>query len=369
MQEKIIIKILFLFVLSRIALCTIGYLAQKEFAIYNFSIQRHPSHSNPILKIWARNDSGYYLDIAENGYPKLNASNANEKHAQYSFFPLYPFLIYVVATLPLIDFFDAGLLISNISLILLAYYLYKLSQIYYGNNVAEASLYVLFASPVSFILSGIFSEALFICVVVVSLYHAANRKWFFAGITAMLAILCRPVGVFIFIPLSVIFLKSFKSWKYAINPKLIFLTFIPLGVFILMAVNYYYTKDAFMFLHNPGYPGTMQNPLLSIYKGLADSFFTFHFLATYTCVTIALWIIFYKHITLAHHLLIASFVLIPLSFGLMSMPRMILAAFPFYILVAAVCCKYKMTTPILVTLSILQGFLFTCWVLGLGNII
>ena len=136
-----------------------------------------------------------------------------------------------------------------------------------------------------------------------------------------------------------------------------------------MWINYFYTDDPFMFIHNAGYKGKIENPAINLYNGLTSSYFTLGFLAWFTLSFILAWIFFCKHLNLPLNIIILYSVFIPMSYGLMSMPRMMLAAFPFFILTASVSVKYKIQNALVIVLSIIQGYFFVCWCLGFGNVI
>lgn len=358
------------FLFSRIMLILIGYLTINEFHLHG--IERYScdqlSHNN-LLNLFGNYDTGWYMEIAKNWYPKLSNYPLQTTFAQYNFFPLYPALIKCVHFFTGIDFFIAGILISNLCLIASATLIYKIGDFLFNPETGKIAVAFLYAGPVSFLLSGAYSESVYLFLLLFSIYSALKGRWLQAGLFGLFITLCRPIGVFIFFPLLVIYLKSINFSFAQINKKIGHLLFIPAGVLILMLLNYIYSGDALMFIHNPHYSGSLHSPFSVLAEGFANNYFTFRFLSGFTLIYILVWLIFYKHLPLALHLVILYSILIPLSYGLMSMPRMILVAFPFILLSSTISIKYKIQQPLIIACSLIQGYLAVCWFLGFGNIV
>ena len=358
------------FLFSRIIILIIGYLAIFEFKIAGLPRKACGEYcQNKLLGLFGNFDTGWYLEIAKNGYPKLSDYPLGTTFAQYNFFPLYPAIIKSIHLLMHVDYFYAALIISNLCLIASSIVIYKIAERLYNVEIAKNAVAVLFATPVSFLLSGAYSESLFLVLSVSSIFFALKGKWVFAGLMGMLATLTRPIGVFVILPLLMLYLQSINFSVKSIRKNSVFLLLIPLGVIILMTNSIYFTGKLFLFANNPHYSGGISSPISILIHGFTDDYTTFNFLAFYAAVYIIVWILFYKHIRPAFHLIFAYTLLIPLSYGLMSMPRMLLVCFPFILMIASIAHKYKIQQAVILTLSIFQGYLLVCWFLGFGNVI
>ncbi|MDX2172176.1 MAG: hypothetical protein SFY56_03605 [Bacteroidota bacterium] len=361
---------LYYFLFSRLALCAIGYLTINEFKLH--SIERYSCgvySENKFLNLFGNYDTGWYLDIAENWYPILKNYPDGTNFAQYNFFPLYPALIKLIGTFTPLSFFVAALLISNLCLIGSGFIMHKIATLFYNNSIAKKIVAFLYASPVSFLLSGAYSESLYLFLLLLSIYYALKHKWLLSGIAALLVTLSRPIGVFIFFPLLVIYLQHLNFNLKSINKQILFLLFIPLGVVLLMLHSYFYCSDFLLFVHNPHYQSSTSFPTTTLWQGYQASYFSFKFFALYVSAFVIIWFIFYKHISLWMHSINIYTLFVPLCFGLMSMPRMLLVAFPFLFVLSSVSHKYKIQNALIIASTLLQGYMAVCWFLGFGNVV
>ena len=158
----------------------------------------HPS-TNPLLDAATRWDAKAYVDIAHDGYGAVPANNA--------YFPLYPLLMRLLATLlggGDDAYLLAGLLISNLALLVALAYLTRLVAI--DHDVAagpRAALYLL-VFPTSVFLSVVYPESLLIALTLGAVYHARRAEWLPAGVLGVLAALTRPfIGAAVALPIAV----------------------------------------------------------------------------------------------------------------------------------------------------------------------
>ncbi len=143
-------------------------------------------------------DGLHYINIALNGYKK------NE----VAFFPLYPLLIRLGATVSSISFPISALLISWASLLTILLILPRyLSHIGLRKTSGWFLVFIL-TFPTSFFLQSAYSESLFILLVLFCLLCNKKGKFLAAALFAYLAGMTRVVGFFLVIPL---FLSSAKK--------------------------------------------------------------------------------------------------------------------------------------------------------------
>jgi hypothetical protein len=158
----------------------------------------HPS-TNPLLDAATRWDAKAYVDIAHEGYGAVPANNA--------YFPLYPLLMRVLAA-PLGGSDDAylvaGLVISNLALLIALLYLVRLVAIDHDAAAAlRAALYLL-VFPTSVFLSVVYPESLLIALSIGAVYHARQGQWVRSGALGALAALTRPfIGAAVALPIAI----------------------------------------------------------------------------------------------------------------------------------------------------------------------
>ncbi|WP_269851356.1 hypothetical protein [Methanosarcina horonobensis] len=156
--------------------------------------------NNVWLDIWGVWDTGWYLDISQNGYTARPLDELISFQTNVVFFPLYPLLMRFLGSI-IGNQYTAGVIISNFSLIVACIYLYKLVRLDSDESSAFRSVKYLLLFPISFILSGVFTESLYLALALMCFYYARTGKWQLAGIFGFFLSLTRSVGVLIVLPL------------------------------------------------------------------------------------------------------------------------------------------------------------------------
>src|SRR5262249_8666929 len=139
-------------------------------------------------------DSTWYMKIAKYGYTWQPTA---EGGTNIAFPPLYPMLLKVVSTLlswltlgwdwgnqAYGTIISAGLLISNVSFFVALVLLIRLLTPMVGRTGAALVAMVLASLPLSFFYSALYTEGLFLLLVVGALYVARTNlpgKWMIAG--------------------------------------------------------------------------------------------------------------------------------------------------------------------------------------------
>ena len=107
------------------------------------------------------------------------------QQSNVAFFPLYPNLIRVVHYLvPLSG--DAGWLlvgitVSNAALVVALIYLYQLVRLDFDQSTAARTVLYLCVFPTTLFLSAVYSESLFLALIVSAFYYARSGRWLVVG--------------------------------------------------------------------------------------------------------------------------------------------------------------------------------------------
>jgi hypothetical protein len=187
-------------------------------------------------------DSLHYMDIAKNWYVSQGDQLIN-----IVFFPLYPLLIRLATTDPVYTNFWA-LLISNLSSVIACLYLYKIAKLDYDDNAAVKAVLFMVVFPTSFFLSMMYTEGLFLALVIASFYYARTGKWWAAGPLALLATLTRLAGLVLIPALMAEYLHQ-KKWnprKIDLNMAWVFLA--GGGFLIYLGLNNHVTGNPLAFM-------------------------------------------------------------------------------------------------------------------------
>lgn len=193
---------------------------------------------NPYLLSWANFDGEHYLSIAQVGYKGL----------EQAFFPIYPILMRFLAQpfgVNLYSLTIAGLTISNLSFILALIFLHKLIKIDFPKRIALLTLTSLIIFPTSFYFGALYTESLFLLLIVLSFYFGLKNNWKLAGIFGMIASATRVFGILL-LPALIIEAWQKKDWSY----KLLWLLLIPLGLGAYLYYLWLTTGDPLIFYHN-----------------------------------------------------------------------------------------------------------------------
>ena len=166
--------------------------------------------------------------------------------------------------------FISGLLISNLAF--LATYFTNLFRISQVRNRGPSRLIHVSLFPTAFIFSAVFSESLFVLCMISAFYFANRNRWFLAGLFGGLVALTRSVGVFISLPLLLLYLQSRSFNLHKIRADILCLAFVPLGLGVFCLQCYLVTGDFLAFAHiqQTGWGHELTNPLMVLWRSLGD---------------------------------------------------------------------------------------------------
>jgi len=146
-----------------------------------------------IWGVWARWDSNWYVQIADEGYsysPDLSVESS------VAFFPLYPIAIKALALLTG-NALAAGILINNGSFLLALMFFYQLAGLDIDSSATRRAVFYLAAFPGSFFFSSAYSEGLFLLVSILATLCARRQSWYWAAFWAALSAASRAPGFLI----------------------------------------------------------------------------------------------------------------------------------------------------------------------------
>jgi hypothetical protein len=139
------------------------------------------------------------------------------------------------------------LLISNIFSFISICLLYILIKFDFGNIIAKrSSIYFLFF-PVAYFFSVMYTESLFMTLMLLTFYYSRRENWLLVGIFGFFATLTRMFGLILFFPMIYLYFKrnNFKKFDY----KIIWLGLIPLAILFLYSYFFFTTGDFFAQQH------------------------------------------------------------------------------------------------------------------------
>lgn len=365
-KYNVILIIISLVVLSRLSMYLIyalgkGVLFQSNSSFFN------------LFNIW---DAGWYRSIIERGYNTHYTMNIDGQ-ANWAFFPLYPMIIKLIHLIIPVNINILGSIISTLFFIalLIMSYLYIIET---RGNAKEGLFFVIIMTfgIYSFYFSVLYTESLYLFLLVTSLYFLHKRNYLLVGIFGALLSATRNMGVMLVFAVAVQYLydyfKNNKSIKKILsdtfkNTNLILgVSLIPLGLFLYMSHLWRLLGDPMAFSNvQIAWAKKISNPitnLISAYSkggGLAASYLLLWVVFSFVCIV---WLIANKRY--AESILGIIFILIPLSTGFQSLPRYIIGSFVYYLAfsdIVAVINKKFLNRLIIISFTLSEIFLLVLW--------
>lgn len=329
-----------------------------------------------IKSTWYKNDTGWYLDIAKNGYkamPKDSIGFCDDrgiKQSSYAFFPLFPVSIYTFSELFNLKLYQSGFwlswLLSTIAFIVGYYTIYVFAK---NKQIAFTSICLIILFPFHFYYSIPYTESLFLSLLGASFLSIYYKKYSLFALAASGLVLVRPNGLVMLLPLALYFLernnlsllpkniynkpKNYLALLLFIIPVIIFLTF----------CYYEYTLTGDFFAFKTAQKGWCKDGEIFFWNTLlkSNNLNEIYNSAYTTLVLLFLTLLFYK---LPLSLTILSFIgiLMPLVAGTsVSMHRYISVVFPVFMLLAYYIYKFNTQLKSIIFILLFTSHLVSYW--------
>lgn len=369
------------FTMSRIALLLVGLLAVFYILplmarnMTRYSLADNTRLPRALWLMWHRFDSGFYVDIAKNGYW---AATTLHSPSNWVFYPLYPLLMRPIGLMlggSDVAYNLAGLIVGNVAAIASFVLLYKLTRLELGSEVARRAVVLLAIFPTSFYLSAIYPFSLFLALSIGALYAARRQHWTVAALCGGLAALTRAQGLLLLVPLlweywqvmsdryapptvsaSMSIAARMRAWMFSrlrgpmralrdvrALPSMLSFALVPLGALLFALYAQAKTGDALASSHNEIYWGRhFVPPWTLLLHSLAHSsqanpldwnFWLLNNVAAVLFLLATLWA--FRSLPIIYALYMLVMVLSPLSSGSMqSLGRYYVVVFPVMMLLA-----------------------------------
>ena len=261
-------------------------------AVHFYDDPRIKNQSFNLLKSISVWDGQWYLEIAKNGYPKIDINKtqldieSNQPH-KYAFFPLYP-LILSSLNLLINNIELTALLLSSTLLIinfcLLHLFISKIDK----PNIAAKTVWLLFLCPWALFYRFYFSEGLFLTILLLFVINLFKKNYFKSSLFLSLLLVTRANGLLLIPLLFCEFIKYHRQQSIKIILfkclQLLIIIFLPLSIWLLF--NYLQTNNFLTILKVRNYGvndslwhsiKTIINPLLSnLYRIIQFPYLSFH---------------------------------------------------------------------------------------------
>lgn len=362
------------FLASRLMLLAVGLLTLVNIRPLTNTGNPLSQSAHQALNIWGASDSGWYLDLATNGYQLVPAANGQ---ANWAFFPAMPGLAAGLARLTRLTPFEAMLVVSNLSFLIALILVHRLARQAFNAKTADVTVVLLCVAPASYIFSAAYTEALFLASLTGALLLIRDRRWLAAGLAAALAALTRNLGLALLLPYGWAVLERWRDRDqaplgWAERARIVLGGLAPIaGVALFLLYLKARTGDALAFLHiQKTWGRSLGQPFAALVQGLVHPSsipdgellsFAIAWLALALLLGLALlrrwgWL-----------LLSAALVLAPLATGVTSFSRYALVVLPLWMVAGHLLSERPRATMVAVaSLAMLNGFMMAAWTLALG---
>jgi hypothetical protein len=313
-------------------------------AIYESNISLNNISAAAVLRrVTQGADSLWIINIARDGYEK-EPFNTNTQH-NWAYFPLYPLILGTIARLtgdvPL-----TGIALSSGFFLFALVVLHRtVTEFNYDEGVADRTVFYVAAFPVSYFFSLAQTESLFLLLTIGSFYAARRQRWWLAGLCGALASATRFAGVFLLVPLAILYWQSCcggsngRSFR-GIKANVVALLLVPLGLIAFMVYLRSITGNALAFADIQvawGHTGGVFWRALVAYMRDANrvsvrwDFRLLNFAAAVTGLVAVIALLKKREWAFAFYALIS--ILVPLSYqdSLQSIARYVMVIFPIFI--------------------------------------
>lgn len=352
------------FLTWRLALFLIVFLAVKLISYKSGYLGGEESYylNNPLSWGWANFDGVHYLLIAKGGYTQYKEA----------FFPLFPFLVRFLANFVRgRSYLFFGLLVSHLAFGGALVLFYKLLRLDLKTKLAKRTLFYLLIFPTSFYFVSVYTESLFLFLLLASFYAARKRTWLWAGFFGGLASATRFVGIFLLPALLVEWWQSRKNNESKLTDFLS-LFLVAVGLLVYMFFLQKRTGDPFYFIHLQGIleTGRTGGKIILLYqvfwryfKMLLTTKFDvlyfsvwLEFLVSLLFLGLSIWS--YFHLRLSYFVfMILAFLTPTLTGTFSSMPRYVLVLFPGFMALAILTEKHQWLKKVYPVFAIILGII------------
>ena len=177
----------------RVFSALLAFYANVVFPLYQPEQFTMSGKTSPFWDVFTRYDSGWYFDIARNGYRYVAGGRGN-----IAFFPVYPLLMRYVGRAfgrRSGDLYLGGIVVSWAAFVLAMAVMFSLARLDLPRRRAERAVLLTAIFPFAFFYGVVYTEAVFLLATVASFYCFRTRRWVLGGVCGALATATRVNGL------------------------------------------------------------------------------------------------------------------------------------------------------------------------------
>jgi hypothetical protein len=178
----------------------LAFFANLAFPLYQREQVTLFGESSPFWDSFTRYDSGWYFQIARNGYRFVagGPSVGVGKPGKIAYFPVYPLLMRYAGKLfgsGDSAVYLGGILVSWLAFALAMVALFHLARLDVDDDQAERAVLLTAIFPFGFFFGMVYTEAVFLLFTLAAFYAFRTRRWALGGLAGALATATRVNGI------------------------------------------------------------------------------------------------------------------------------------------------------------------------------
>jgi hypothetical protein len=244
----------------------------------------------------------------------------------------------------------AGVIVSNLALLLAAWLLRDLARGEMGDEAAERSVWLLLAFPTSFFLSAVYAESTMLAALLGAIWLLRTDRPLLAGAAGALCALSRPTGILVILPLGWEVLLRLRAgwrdraWEARLLPPAAALLppVLALGGYMLFCRARFGSLAPFL-ERQERWRGATSGPWRAFVRYFeAPAVHGAHHSSIDLVVAIAAVLsipFFFRRLRTSHALYGAAAILLPLGSTLWSFSRFAASIYPLHLLAALLCAR------------------------------
>ncbi|GAB7079963.1 hypothetical protein [Megalodesulfovibrio paquesii] len=332
-----LVWVLACFILSRLTLEAIGLASREGYSELIGKLYQWFMVKQTWLDIWAAWDSGWYVDIVEHGYDKFvlkTLPDGAPEQLNLAFFPLYPLLVWLLKQVTG-NAVVAGVLLANASLLGAMWLLYVYGRERWDETQARLAVLLLAFYPNTFIFSCMYTESLFLLLLIACMLAASRGRWMWVGVFGGLLTATRVPGMAVGLALLWMWIVQKRAGK-ATWGGFCWMFLVPLGLVGFCVFLHFHAGDALAFLKiQQQFSRVSQTPPEAIWKSLQqggpdDLYFTAYFLGSLALTGVLVLCRRTDELLLSLPLMLLPLFSGEMSTPLVAIPRYLLVVFPLY---------------------------------------
>jgi hypothetical protein len=274
-------------------------------------------------------DCGWYATIVNGGYDNAPHAHPKGDAANWAFFPLFPAVAFLTKTFFGLKTGSALIWTGKLFLLLSFWAFLRLAERECGRESLPFASALLVFNPHGIYGHVGYTEPMYLFLCAVSFLALTERRWLLAGAATAAMSAVRLVGVLFLASYAVQALRSGELKGRAASSVVLGTLLCPLGLAAFMLYLHFHVGDALAFKHvQVAWDREVINPLAAIWNGLVLGGWDRYFASVaVSSLAMSVWLAYRGKLEYSIFLLAAT--LLPLSTGLLSMPRYVFWQVPF----------------------------------------